>query len=144
MALEGMQPTLRQTPPRNSRSITQVLNPSWDARMAATYPPGPAPITQTSKFCFIYTSNHFEHKLCRAFNPFNECFQKVRGHRAVDQAVIASRREVHGRLRNKLFAIPNGFGFKFVHSDNRNFGMIDNRGCVGSANAADIGDRNRR
>ena len=35
-ALEGMQPTLRQVPPRVSRSSTQAtVRPSWPARMAA-------------------------------------------------------------------------------------------------------------
>ena len=44
-----MQPTRRQVPPkRDSLSMQAVLNPSWAARMAATYPPGPAPITTTS------------------------------------------------------------------------------------------------
>lgn len=43
--VEGMQPTLRQVPPRYSRSTQATLMPSWAARMAATYPPGPAPMT---------------------------------------------------------------------------------------------------
>src|SRR3954454_8159604 len=48
-ALDGMQPTLRQTPPQYLDSTTATLLPSWAARMAATYPPGPAPRTTTSK-----------------------------------------------------------------------------------------------
>ncbi len=47
-ALVGMHPQLRQMPPRCSRSITTVERPSCAARIAATYPPGPAPITATS------------------------------------------------------------------------------------------------
>ena len=35
-ALEGMQPTLRQTPPQLSRSMHRVLTPSWPRRMAQT------------------------------------------------------------------------------------------------------------
>ena len=35
-ALVGMQPQLRQMPPRCSRSITTVLKPSCAARIAAT------------------------------------------------------------------------------------------------------------
>ncbi len=50
--LLGMQPTLRQTPPQYFFSITAALRPSWEARMAATYPPGPAPRTTTSK-CWV-------------------------------------------------------------------------------------------
>ena len=48
-ALLGMQPTLRQTPPQYFFSTTATLFPSCDARIAATYPPGPAPSTTTSK-----------------------------------------------------------------------------------------------
>ena len=47
-ALEGMQPTLRQTPPQYFSSTTAMFRPSWAARMAATYPPGPAPRMTTS------------------------------------------------------------------------------------------------
>src|SRR5262249_32384274 len=48
-ALLGMQPMLRQVPPRAARLSTQATrSPSWAARMAATYPPGPAPITTRS------------------------------------------------------------------------------------------------
>ena len=35
-ALEGMQPTLRQTPPQYFSSTTATDLPSWEARMAAT------------------------------------------------------------------------------------------------------------
>ncbi len=48
-AFEGMQPTLRQTPPQYFFSTTATFFPSWEARIAATYPPGPAPSTTTSK-----------------------------------------------------------------------------------------------
>src|SRR5579883_122198 len=56
-ALVGMQPTFRHTPPRYSFSIHTTLAPSWAARMAATYPPGPAPMTATSfsiMVCFLW------------------------------------------------------------------------------------------
>src|SRR4051812_15180984 len=46
-----MHPTFRHTPPMYSRSITQVLTLSWPSRIAAGYPPGPAPITTASKRC---------------------------------------------------------------------------------------------
>src|SRR3954469_3414989 len=48
-ALVGIQPTFRQTPPQYFSSTTATRLPSWAARMAATYPPGPAPSTTTSK-----------------------------------------------------------------------------------------------
>ena len=48
-ALDGMQPTFRQTPPQYRSSMIAVRRPSCAARIAATYPPGPAPTTTTSK-----------------------------------------------------------------------------------------------
>jgi hypothetical protein len=41
-----MQPTLRQVPPWVARfSTTATFIPSWLARIAQTYPPGPVPMT---------------------------------------------------------------------------------------------------
>ena len=48
-AFDGMHPTFRQTPPQYFSSTTATDLPSCAARMAATYPPGPAPRTRTSK-----------------------------------------------------------------------------------------------
>ena len=56
MAFDGMQPTFKHTPPMNSRSTITVFFPSCAARIAATYPPGPAPITQTSNFSATFKS----------------------------------------------------------------------------------------
>ena len=48
-AFVGIQPQFKQIPPRCSRSTTTAFRPSWAARIAATYPPGPPPITAISK-----------------------------------------------------------------------------------------------
>ncbi len=48
-AFDGMQPQLRQTPPSAPFSTSAVFFPSCASRMAATYPPGPAPTTTASK-----------------------------------------------------------------------------------------------
>ena len=51
---EGMQPTLRQVPPKVEYfSIIAVFNPSWEQRIADTYPPGPEPIIITSNELII-------------------------------------------------------------------------------------------
>ena len=55
-AFDGMHPTLRQTPPQYFSSMTATFLPSWAARIAATYPPGPAPRTTTSK-CSSHAPN---------------------------------------------------------------------------------------
>src|SRR5688500_13632283 len=48
-ALVGMQPQIKQVPPSAfCFSTTATLRPSCAARIAATYPPVPAPITTTS------------------------------------------------------------------------------------------------
>jgi hypothetical protein len=48
-ALDGMQPTLRHTPPSvGPRSTSTTFLPRSAARNAAVYPPGPAPRTSTS------------------------------------------------------------------------------------------------
>jgi hypothetical protein len=56
-----MQPTFRQVPPRLGlpclffqSSMQAVLKPSWAARIAAVYPPGPAPMTATSNCWAIF------------------------------------------------------------------------------------------
>jgi hypothetical protein len=49
LTLEGIHPTLRQVPPNEPRPSTQVtFMPSCPALIAATYPPGPPPITTRS------------------------------------------------------------------------------------------------
>src|SRR5262249_37478331 len=50
-AFVGIQPQFRQIPPRASRSTSATCMPSWAARIAATYPPGPPPTITTSHVC---------------------------------------------------------------------------------------------
>src|SRR5262249_23142927 len=57
-----MQPQLRQMPPRYSRSTIAVLNPSCEARMAVTYPPGPDPMMMMSKL--VSAMRGFRYSLC--------------------------------------------------------------------------------
>ena len=54
-AFDGMQPTRRQVPPSfDSFSTTAAESPAWAARIAATYPPGPPPITIASCIAMIW------------------------------------------------------------------------------------------
>lgn len=49
-----MQPTLRHVPPNVSFFSTQtVFSPNCAALIAATYPPGPDPITTRSASCVV-------------------------------------------------------------------------------------------
>src|SRR5205823_9079678 len=48
-------PTFRQVPPSSlSFSISAVLSPSWPARIAAMYPPGPEPMITTSNLSITF------------------------------------------------------------------------------------------
>ena len=51
-ALVGIHPQFKHTPPRDTYSTIAVFKPNCEARIAVTYPPGPLPITMTSKFIF--------------------------------------------------------------------------------------------
>ncbi len=50
IAFVGIQPTFRQVPPSLFFSISVTSPPSCAARIAATYPPGPPPMTATVVF----------------------------------------------------------------------------------------------
>src|SRR5699024_12507604 len=51
-ALVGIQPQFRHTPPSSDFSTMAVFIPFCAAFIAATYPPGPLPITTTS-YCIL-------------------------------------------------------------------------------------------
>src|SRR2546423_1849342 len=51
-----MQPTLRQVPPKYWRGMQGPFFAGGAARMAATYPPGPAPITMRSYWVSLVNS----------------------------------------------------------------------------------------
>src|ERR1700738_3884740 len=70
-ALDGMQPTLRHTPPQYLGSTTAVFSPSCAARMAATYPPGPAPRTTTSWWSAMQYLSRTWSSVTRRSHPTN-------------------------------------------------------------------------
>jgi hypothetical protein len=51
MIFDGMQPWARQVPPGSFLSISVTSAPSWPARRAAVYPPGPEPIIASFTSC---------------------------------------------------------------------------------------------
>src|SRR5262245_13439616 len=58
-----MQPTLRHVPPNAGRLSMHATDiPSCAARKAATYPPGPPPITIKSNMVLPKKVHHKEHK----------------------------------------------------------------------------------
>src|SRR5450432_1920266 len=58
-AFVGMQPQFRQMPPGRSRSMHATLKPSCAPRMAATYPPGPAPTTTRSYLSAMKSDTYY-------------------------------------------------------------------------------------
>ena len=56
VVLDLSQPRFWQVPPRSCFSSSTVFLPSWPARMAAVYPPGPPPMTATSYCLMVITS----------------------------------------------------------------------------------------
>src|SRR5690242_20708308 len=119
-----MQPQLRQMPPNRSRSITAVLRPSWAARIAHTYPPGPAPTTATSNVSMIVLRRLKEHR-CRFFNKLLEGLQESRARRTVDDAVIARHGNGHDRCRFDFSFVHNGPGFACTNCKNSRVRRVD-------------------
>ncbi len=86
-ALVGMQPQFRQTPPNWAFSTRAVRKPSWLARMAATYPPGPPPTTITSNLLSLIGTSSDQHAQ-RVFHQALEHCQPLRRQRAIHGPVI--------------------------------------------------------
>jgi len=69
-AFEGIQPQLRQIPPSLSRSMMATFKPSCAALIAATYPPGPEPMTVRSNcFSAMNILSRLEAELSRSSCP---------------------------------------------------------------------------
>src|SRR4051794_28450645 len=91
-----MQPTFRQTPPQNRSSTTATLLPSCAARMAATYPPGPAPRTTTSNRCGIGEPSILgvsKRRECRVAQEGRRIGQEFRALLTVQNPVIERKRQ---------------------------------------------------
>jgi hypothetical protein len=75
--LLGMQPTFKHVPPSVRLFSTQAtFIPSWAARIAATYPPGPAPMTTRSNFvATIYSFSSRAETAARFLGMIDERFE---------------------------------------------------------------------
>ena len=56
-SLAGMQPTFRQVPPSLPFSMRAMLRPADAPYSAVAYPPGPPPMTTTSKVSAVGTTS---------------------------------------------------------------------------------------
>src|SRR5262249_33650747 len=116
-ALLGMQPMRRHVPPRSCSFSTQAtFRPNCAPRMAATYPPGPAPM-MTRSCCFCSMSN-FEQNPRRILEQPLDVPEKGDRFAAVDDAVVVSERHVHHRTNDNLSFSDNGSFLNRVHPEN--------------------------
>src|SRR3954469_6535217 len=96
-----MQPMRRHVPPScDSFSTHATLSLSCAARMAAVYPPGPAPITTRS--CWFAMRSDFQKDSRRTFDIVLNAFQKCHRLTAIDDAVVVAQSDIHHRTNNHL------------------------------------------
>src|SRR6185503_21032609 len=143
-ALEGMQPTLVQVPPSAGlpsapfhSSMHAVLSPSWAARIAAIYPPGPPPITTTSK----EPISDLQDQASGIFQGVLYRHEEQHRLAAVDDAVVVGEREVVHRPDNNLAVLDHGAVLGRVHAEDRRLRRVDDRRREHRAEHAAVGDR---
>src|SRR5215472_7268408 len=125
-ALLGMQPMRRHVPPRSCSFSTQpTFRPNCAARMAATYPPGPAPM-MTRSCCFCSTSN-FEQNPRRILEQPLDVPEKGDRFAAVDDAVVVSERHVHHRTNDNCPFSDNGSFLNRVHPEDATLRRVYDR-----------------
>src|SRR5690554_345059 len=88
-ALDGMQPMFRQVPPTSAASTSTVGTPNCPARIAATYPPGPAP---TISSFVVSMPTLFNEQHGGAFEQTTHLLDELRRVHAVHHPVIKRRR----------------------------------------------------
>src|SRR5215471_9407146 len=139
-ALLGMQPMRRHVPPRSCSFSTQAtFRPNCAARMAATYPPGPAPM-MTRSCCFCSMSN-FEQNPRRILEQPLDMPEKGDRFAAVDDAVVVSERHVHHRTNDNCPFSDNGSFLNRVHPENAALRRVDDRRRKQRAVDASVGNR---
>src|SRR5262245_43416896 len=101
-----MQPMRKHVPPSAGSSSTHAtFKPSCAARIAATYPPGPEPMTTTS--CLADAISHLDQHACRLFDAFLDPLQKRHGLASVDDPMIVGQSDVHHRADHHLALARN-------------------------------------
>src|SRR5512139_1608395 len=132
-----MHPQLTHTPPGRSRSTTATRIPSWAARIAATYPPGPAPITTRSK-CFMESPSPSDgHRLDSA----DHLVQEPRGLPPVDDAMIEGEAQVDHVARHDLPVPDHGTVHDLVHRQDGRLRDVDDGVAEQPPDGTDAGDR---
>src|SRR5262249_48261699 len=139
-ALLGMQPMRRHLPPRSCSFSTQAtFRPNCAPRIAATYPPGPAPM-MTRSCCFCSMSN-FEQNPRRILEQSLDVPEKGDRFAAVDDAVVVSECHVHHRPNDNLSFPDNGSILNRVHPEDATLRRIDDRRRKQRAVDSSVGNR---
>src|SRR5690606_29192832 len=120
-----MQPTRTQVPPRaSSLSTMATFMPSCAARMAATYPPGPAPMMTMS--CLEAAIDlHLEQDACGVRDCVLDAFEERAGLASVDEAVVVRQRQVHHRPDDDLTVERDGSLLDSVHPQDAGLRRVD-------------------
>src|SRR5262245_45579836 len=143
IAFDGMHPQLPQTPPGLSRSTTAVRSPSWAARIAATYPPGPAPTTIRSYSGMAFAGARSEEERERLLEEHLQPAQESPREHPVDDAVIAGERDRHRPARHDAsLAHHRRLADRADREDGR-LGRIDDGGEVRHREHPEIRDGER-
>src|ERR1700733_10453379 len=115
-----MQPTLRQVPPKVPRLSMQALeSPNCPARIAALYPPGPPPMTTTSKVSLIilHSSPGRQQYDGDVLKPPSYSMKNGFGGISLFRRLLSSPRDAFERfvqpvrLRKQILLVPRGMGF---------------------------------
>src|SRR5882724_1815680 len=139
-----MQPQFRQMPPGRSRSTHAVLKPSCAPRMAATYPPGPAPTTTRSYLSAMKVSHDLKGQRDRLLEDADDGLQHLGAERAVDDAVVAGERDRHALPHDDLVVLDDRLLAYGPHGEDGPLGRVDDGGEVADAQHAEVRDGERR
>src|SRR5215831_13298695 len=135
-ALDGMQPSKRQAPPRRCpASITTVSRPSSAQRKAAEYPPGPPPSTATSTSVTrspITMALPLREEGLGRFQAADDGLGEARAVRAVGHAVIEGEAQRKHGARHNLAAADHRLFPPPRHPENGHLRVVDdgNRPCA--------------
>src|SRR5688572_30023251 len=136
-----MQPTRRHVPPRAVfLSMHATFMPSCAARIAATYPPGPAPTTTRSKRSAM---SHLEQEAIGILDALLDADEELHGLATVEHAVVVAERDEHDGPDLDLARARHRPLDDVVHAEDRGLRRVEDRGRQHRSVHAAVGDGER-
>src|SRR5262245_43758347 len=111
--------------------------------MAATYPPGPAPMTTRSYLSAVVVTG-LERQRDRLFEDGDDRLQQLRAQRAVDDPVVAGEGDRHDLADDDLPFLDDGDLADVAHGEDGALGRIDDRRELPDPHHAQVRDREGR